>query len=240
MKELDGETMDILIRSLSNIYEIPEKKLINFFVVIPDNLSEEEVYKEIKKITKNQKYDVIYAFHYTRCSEGTKKNIQKNGLINAIEAINFIFEDIYSYFEDSILKNDYNKLVDEIKINYSKLPRNPIEDDFVNGFIFNIFPYFKPHFLIKYEGPELVCDVIKEMRKKHDFFIKYHDYLSPHIVKVKIKISNNAKEEYLKALTYYFYCYLKGNNDYSIYNHTITFSDNKNILYVKKVSEIYE
>lgn len=235
MKELDGETKEQLLLSLANIFEISSKKIMDILNYLPNDLSREEVYAEVVKYVKNTKYDAVYVFHYTRCSEEMKKNIKKYGLINAMDAMNYIFKDIYLHFKKNISKDDYEKLVNKIKNNYSNLTRNPISDNCINGFLLNVLPYNKPHFLIKGQGPELVCDVIDEMSKEYKFFQKYHDYLKPYIIKVKI--IDQCKEKYLIELTYYLYLLIKNGNDYSGLEYTLTFNDTKNIEYIKEVDE---
>lgn len=198
-------------------------------------MTKEEVYNEVTKFAKSKSYDAIYVFHYTRCSAEVIKNIKKCGLVNAIDAMDYIFSDIYLYFQKSISNHDYKKLVKKIKDNYSKITRNPTEDNCINGLLLNVLPYNKPHFLIKGQGPELVCDVIDEMSKEYNFFRKYHDCLKPYIIKVKI--INQCKEKYLIELTYYLYLLIKNGDDYSELEYTLTFDDTKNIVYIKEVDE---
>ena len=73
------------------------------------------------------------------------------------------------------------------------------------------------------------------MSKEYIFFQKYHDYLKPHIMKVKI--IDQCKEKYLIELTYYLYLLIKNGNDYSGLEYTLTFNDTKNIEYIKEVDE---
>lgn len=235
IKELDGETKEQLIYSLSNIFELPSKNLINILSELPEDITKEEVYNEVTKFAKNKKYGAIYVFHYTRCSDEIIKNIKKYGLVNAIDAMNYIFDDIYLHFKENITIDDYTKLVKKIKNIYSKIIRNPKEDNCINGLLLNVVPYNKLHFLIKGQGPELVCDVINEMSKEYNFFQKYHDYMKPYII--KIKITDQCKEKYLVVLTYYLYLLIQNGDDYSRFEYTLTFNDTKNIVYIKEVDE---
>lgn len=213
---------------------MPSKKLINILSELPEDITKEEVYKEVTKFTKTKKYDVLYVFHYTRCSDGVINNIKVNGIVNAIDAMDYIFKDIYLHFQNNISAHDYKKLVSKVKNNYSNLIRNPIRDNCINGFLLNVLPYNSPHFLIKGQGPELVCDVIDEMSKEYIYFQKYHDYLKPYIIKVKI--TDKCMEKYLIELTYYLYLLIKNNDDYSNFEYTVTFNDTKNIEYIKEVN----
>jgi len=235
IKELDGENKEQLIYSLSNIFELPSKNLINILSELPDNITKVEVYNQVTKFAKNKEYDVIYVFHYTRCSEEIKKNIEKYGLVNAMDAMDYVFSDIYLHFQKNISNYDYKKLVNKIRNNYSNITRNPIGDNCINGLLLNVLPYNKPHFLIKGQGPELVCDVINEMSKEYNFFQKYHDCLKPYIIKVKI--IDQCKEKYLIELTYYLYLLVKNGDDYSGLEYTLTFGDTQNIVYIKEVDE---
>lgn len=234
MKELDGETLDTLSLSLSIIFDINSTFLKQLIECLPIGMSDDEVYNEITKYAKNTKYDVIYAFHLTRCSANAINNIRKNGLLCANDIINFVFEDIYSFFKKKIERTDYYKTVKAIKNNINKIPRNPLNDPDICGLMLKR-NFANKHFLKKYDGPELIHDLLIELSKKYDFIFEYYEYLRPYVIKVKIYDRYSVK--YIKNALFHLYLSLHNQNDK--YDYTITFTNCK-IVYIEELEDLYE
>lgn len=236
MKYLDAETKETLIASLASVYEISKYELIKKIEKIPKNLEEEDALKVIKENFVAKEYDTLYVFHYTMCTDEMINNIRNKGLINSIEAMNYILDDIYNHFKNRISLEEYNILIQEVKENYCNLTRKPNKDKKINGYLMNVYPHFTPHFILKEEGPELLSDVIEKMSEKYPFFTEYYDYLEPYIIKVKL--SDKGEKKYLEILTYYLYLIMSyGDEIYDLLSRSITFDNAKDIR-IKKVKEL--
>lgn len=224
MKNLNCFNFSTTLKSLSNIFNIPENELLSFLIINKNcELSEDELFAKLeseKQIMTS--YDATIFFHLTRCHIKGITNILKNGLYSTAKSYTEIITFIYAFDNHNMSANDF-KLYSKNLIEKNKNLNNYINKDkgpyalLINDINLNDY-----HFLSEEQGPEMVEDIFKQLYSNcyKEKLIKYNKKTLPVVVVFR---KNIAELKFLKTALYFLWCIISNNIWKKNYNCSIDF-----------------